>query len=107
MLDLLKEVGLYACNSFTKHIPQEYLINSYYNREQLLDGLLATDGTISQGGLFSYSTVSEQLNKDFIFLVKSLGYDVYNFVTERSIEKGAFSNTPVFNIGQVKGYKHG
>jgi superfamily II DNA or RNA helicase len=59
--------------SYEKHIPQEYLINSYDNRLNLLRGLMDSDGYISARGMLSYVTTSEQLSKDFVFLVNSLG----------------------------------
>lgn len=107
MLDLLKDIGLFGCNSFTKHIPTDYLINSFENREKLLNGLMVTDGYLNYKNLFEYSTVSKQLCDDIVFLFKSLGIDVYTQLKERSIEKGAFSNTPVYRISQLKGYKYG
>lgn len=57
-----------------KFIPHEYLLNSVENRISLLQGLMDTDGYVSKdGSLIEYTTVSEQLKNDFVWLVQSLG----------------------------------
>ena len=57
-----------------KHIPKEYLLDSIENRILLLQGLMDTDGSISENGAcINYSTISEQLKNDFVFLINSLG----------------------------------
>lgn len=58
--------------SVEKHVPDIYLRNSKYIREQLLQGLFDTDG-YSSGRTTEFSTSSYQLSKDFEFLVRSLG----------------------------------
>ena len=69
----IKKLELIGKFSYEKHIPQEYLINSYENRLNLLRGLMDSDGYISTRGMLSFVTTSEQLHKDFVFLVNSLG----------------------------------
>lgn len=69
----IKRLKLNGKSSFEKHIPQEYLINSYDNRLNLLRGLMDSDGYISARGMISYVTTSEQMHKDFVFLINSLG----------------------------------
>jgi len=69
----VKRLQLSGKFSYEKHIPQEYLINSYDNRLNLLRGLMDSDGYISAKGMMSYVTTSEKLHKDFVFLVNSLG----------------------------------
>lgn len=69
----IKRLQLNGKFSYEKHIPHEYLINSYDNRLNLLRGLMDSDGYISSKGMLSYVTTSEQLQKDFVFLVNSLG----------------------------------
>lgn len=57
-----------------KHIPKEYLLDSVENRIALLQGLMDTDGSISENGAcINYSTISETLKNDFVFLINSLG----------------------------------
>lgn len=62
--------------SYTKFIPREYLYSSVSDRQLLLQGLLDSDGSPlknSARGYIEFSTSSEQLKDDIIFLVRSLG----------------------------------
>lgn len=80
LISALKEYKLIS-KSVDKHIPLEYLYNSYDVRLQLLQGLYDTDGYTSKhnpahgtrGSESVYSTSSAQLSDDFAFLVRSLG----------------------------------
>ena len=57
-----------------KYIPKDYLLSSVADRIALLQGLMDTDGYISKdGSLIEFSTISEKLKDDFVFLVQSLG----------------------------------
>lgn len=57
-----------------KFIPSDYLYNDVDSRIKLLQGLMDTDGWISkQGDIIEYSTVSERLKTDVVWLVQSLG----------------------------------
>jgi AAA+ superfamily predicted ATPase len=70
----LEKYGLLGKKSINKHIPADYLFNSYKNRIKLLNGLMDTDGNVVQNGHGSeYSTSSEQLSIDFKELIESLG----------------------------------
>lgn len=69
---ILKENGLMFKKSKEKFIPDSYKFNSVKNRLELLKGLMDTDGTTSEF-YSSFTTVSEQLAKDIIFIVQSLG----------------------------------
>lgn len=78
----LRKYNLMGTNSFTKHIPKEYLYNDVNIRLELLKGLMDTDGWIqiskfrNKKGSSSQSyfcTTSIQLKNDFIFLIQSLG----------------------------------
>lgn len=69
---ILKQYGLMDKKSKDKFIPDCYKFNSVENRLELLRGLMDTYGTASESHS-SFSTVSEQLAKDVIFLVQSLG----------------------------------
>ena len=66
--------GVFDKGSHERYLPEEYKFNSIENRKELLRGLLDTDGECSskQGGII-YSTTSEQLAADVIWLVRSLG----------------------------------
>jgi len=70
----LEKYGLLGKKSVNKHIPIDYLFNSYENRIKLLNGLMDTDGNVVQNGHGSeYSTSSEKLATDFKLLIESLG----------------------------------
>ena len=68
----IRRLGLNT-KSNAKHIPSEYLFSSIENRTALLQGLMDTDGYVSERGGTDWSTSSEKLCEDFIFLVQSLG----------------------------------
>lgn len=68
----LNNLGLLYKKSIDKHIPSDYLFDSYENRVALLQGLCDTDG-YSDNTHFEFSTSSEKLSIDFAELVRSLG----------------------------------
>lgn len=68
---ILKELDVNK-NALQKHIPKMYLYSDYEQRLQLLQGLFDGDGCV-QGGQYTYSTSSEQLYNDMVFLIQSLG----------------------------------
>lgn len=55
-----------------KYIPDEYKFSSIQQREELLAGLLDTDGT-AHGGRISFGTVSKKLAYDVANIARSLG----------------------------------
>lgn len=57
-----------------KYIPEKYLCGSVEQRQELLRGLMDTDGSIDDKGRLSYYTISSSLRDDIITLVRSLGY---------------------------------
>lgn len=61
---------------FHKRIPVQYLQGSVFQREELLKGLMDTDGSVvdSKCGGVEFSVVDEVLANDVWELVKSLGY---------------------------------
>ncbi len=77
----MRRLGLDGRRSSTKFIPKEYLFNSAEVRLAVLQGLLDTDGgPVTQQGRtcrIQYTTVSDQLRDDVIFLVRSLGGIAY------------------------------
>jgi len=91
---IFEELGLFNKNSKTKFIPKNYLYNSVWVREKLLQGLIDTDGWIN-GCNVGYSTVSKELMENVRELVLSLGGTCtvkqksvkYKYKKEESIKK--------------------
>lgn len=71
----LKKLGLWGKGSANKFIPQVYLTSSYGNRLELLAGLIDTDGDYKR--CFYFTSTSEKLVEDVVFLSKSLGFAAY------------------------------
>jgi len=67
-----KVLGLLGHRSWEKFIPEEYKFGTSEQRQQLLQGILDTDGWV-QKGIAKFSTTSEQLAKDVKDIVGSLG----------------------------------
>lgn len=101
----LKEYGLYGKLSYQKFIPKDYLINSEEIRLEVLQGLLDTDGSITTEGTIEFSTTSEQLSKDILFLVQSLGgvgriierYTHYTYLNEKKTGRKSYRVYIKFN----------
>lgn len=66
----VKKLGLYKC----KHIPEIYLRSSYEQRLALLQGLMDTDGYISESGQAEFCNTNERLANEAYELICSLGY---------------------------------
>jgi phosphate starvation-inducible PhoH-like protein len=77
----LRRLGLAGRKSNTKFVPEEYLFNAADTRLAVLQGLLDTDGgPVTQRGRtcrVQFTTVSDQLRDDVIFLVRSIGGVAY------------------------------
>ena len=68
----IKKLNLWKVSSDKKFIPDVYKFNTIQTRVSILQGLLDTDGYISERTA-EYCTTSYQLAKDVSFLVQSLG----------------------------------
>lgn len=68
-----KTLGLAGKHSWEKFIPDVYLYNDADSRLALLQGLMDTDGEIDPTYQEAYSTTSEVLAQQVVFLVQSLG----------------------------------
>jgi intein/homing endonuclease len=68
----LTRLGLMGAKSDTKFISREFLFSTVESRYALLQGLMDTDGTISDGKI-SYCSTSLQLAEDVRHLIRSLG----------------------------------
>ena len=73
----LRDLGLSGASATTTFVPAGYLHNSADVRLAVLQGLLDTDGepVVGKNGTcrVSYTTCSDQLRDDVLFLVRSLG----------------------------------
>jgi hypothetical protein len=70
----MKALGLMGTVSNSKFVPAIYKVNDATVRLAVLQGLMDTDGTVSQKGTgVTFCTVSKALCDDVIFLVQSLG----------------------------------
>jgi superfamily II DNA or RNA helicase len=75
---ILRELGVWGSCSKDKHIPVEFFNSSSCDRRALLQGLLDTDGWVSNdGSRVHFTTVSSQLATDVVELVRSLGGVAY------------------------------
>ncbi len=78
---ILRRLGLAGTSSATKFVPAQYLYNSPAVRLAVLQGLLDTDGgPVTQNGRtcrIQYTTCSQRLRDDVLFLVRSLGGVAY------------------------------
>jgi len=77
----LRQLMLAGATSVTKFIPLDYLLNRSDVRVAMLQGLLDSDGgPVSQAGRtcrIQYTTCSDVLRDDVVFLVRSLGGVAY------------------------------
>lgn len=74
---LLENLGILNCYSYQKFIPDSYKYASIKQREDLLSGLMDTDGTVDKNGAMEFDTTSEQLAKDVVWLIRSLGGNAF------------------------------
>lgn len=70
---VIVEAGIAGFGAENKHIPERYKFSTVENRLSLLQGLMDTDGSASNGGNPTFHTCSRQLADDVRFLVQSLG----------------------------------
>ena len=109
---IINSLGLGNKYSHEKFIPEIYKINNLKNRLEILRGLLDTDGTINEfGSSIEYSTSSEQLANDVIFLVRSLGgianmtNRIPKYEYKEEIREGKKSYRIFINIRQLNPFK--
>lgn len=71
MVNKLRDLNLLN----NKHIPEEYMIDSKYNRLQLLGGLIDSDGYKPKDrNLIEFCNCNKKLFDDVVLLCKSLGF---------------------------------
>lgn len=73
VMEELRRLGLMGKRSPEKSIPDDLLHSSRSSRIGLVQGLLDTDGSGTTGGGFEFSSASEALAGQFVWLVRSLG----------------------------------
>ncbi len=77
----MRRLGLSGLKSDAKFVPEDYLFNSAKVRLGILQGLFDSDGgPVTQQGRtcrIQFTTISDRLRDDVIFLVQSLGGVVY------------------------------
>jgi len=78
---ILRDLGLSGTSSRTKFVPDVYRVNSSWVRFAVLQGLLDSDGgpvvQADRTCRVQYSTTSQRLRDDVVFLVRSLGGVAY------------------------------
>lgn len=92
----LRSMGIYLCRSYTKFVPHEYIYASVEERLSLLQGLVDTDGYVSPSGLVEYTSASEQLAKDVLFLVRSLGG--YGVINPKTLNTGPYKGNTYYRV---------
>lgn len=70
---LLRGLGVLDKYSYEKAVPRLYMQNSENCRAEVLRGLLDTDGEAAKHGSIVFSSCSEQLARDVVWLARSLG----------------------------------
>ena len=94
-----------------KHIPNQYLRASYEDRLSLLQGLMDTDGFISNNGNCEFTTTSELLKDGFIELLNTFGI-INNYTKSKATLHGRVTSDryrilfttslPIFNLTRKK-----
>lgn len=87
----LEMLGLWGCNSHTKFIPYEYQFGSIEQREELIRGLMDTDGYAKES-VIEYYTVSDRLSRDFLDVVRSLGIHCKHSLKESWFEGNRYAD---------------
>ena len=104
LTEALRELELSGTKSATKFVPEIYLYNDAETRLAVLQGLLDTDGgpvtRPNRTCQIQYTTTSERLRDDVIFLVRSLG----GIATYR--RRKAAGRKPGFANGRAVGYNN-
>jgi hypothetical protein len=70
---MLREIGLLGGKTEEKRVPQEYMENSEEIRLAVLQGLMDTDGYVTETGTCTFGCTSKGLVEDVVWLARSLG----------------------------------
>jgi hypothetical protein len=88
---ILRELGLFGCDSGTKFVPHIYKTASREDRLKLLAGLMDTDGSL-HGGCFDYVSKSRRLADDVAFTARSVGLAAYISPCRKESQNGTAGN---------------
>lgn len=88
----LRMLGVYH----NKHVPDAYMRGSYEQRLSLLQGLMDSDGTISEDGKAEFGNTNRALSEAVVELVRSLGGHA-RITTKRSRKFGGGGYTGSIN----------
>lgn len=77
----LRVNGFKYISSNKKYIPDCFKYNSVEIRHAVLQGLMDTDGTVTQNGATSFCSISKRLVEDVAWLARSLGGKAYTKLT--------------------------
>jgi superfamily II DNA or RNA helicase len=88
----LRTLGLYPIACESRFIPKPYRLASVEQRLQLLAGLMDTDGSLSNGTAYDFTSKSETLTTDVAFVARSLGFYVCPTITK------VVAGTPYYRI---------
>ena len=107
----LRILGLYGSTSRTKFIPQSYQRASVEDRLAMLQGLMDSDGHADAIGRLEFSSSSQQLARDLLEIVRSLGgqaaLNVKNGVTYTSPTQAIPKRAgPAYRIQNINMPKH-
>ncbi len=83
----LKKLNLWNILSGKKFIPDIYKYNDSNTRMNILRGLLDTDGHVEINGFPKFSTISNQLAEDVMFIARSLGYNCKKYKSKAGYKK--------------------
>lgn len=86
----IRNLAKSCCSREDRWIPKSYLINSRCTRLELLAGLLDGDGHLHHGG-FEIITKYPSLNRDILYLARSLGFAAYSKISKKTIKSTGFS----------------
>ena len=74
--NILKSLNLFGKRSKDKFVPFEYKTSSIEDRQNILAGLLDTDGSLSNNG-YDFISKSKTLSEDVTYIARSLGLSAY------------------------------
>jgi hypothetical protein len=103
----IRDLGLAGKKAWEKFVPKQYLIAPIADREELLRGLMDTDGSADKRGHAYFGTSSRQLAEDVQWLARSLGYkaNLTSFTPTYFWKKEKRSGRLAFRVW-IKGQNH-